>query len=51
MRSQQDTSVLQSSVLTTICEDDTMFEGDTRHYFAVGLSALQCIELAMAASE
>src|SRR6478672_8728810 len=31
--------------------NDTIYRGDCRHYFSVGLSSIQCIDRAMAAAK
>lgn len=42
---------LLSQVSNRISPRDTMYDGDGWHYFSVGLSAVECIEKAMAAAK
>ena len=48
--SQHDRELL-SKVSSRIYYNDGMYHGDGAHYFKVGLSAIQCIDAALASSE
>jgi SAM-dependent methyltransferase len=42
--------VIESKVIRTISPEEKMLVGDERHYFRVGLSALECVDISLRAA-